>query len=72
MLSSYGFHYLQDIPTLDVPGQRNFVVAVYARAADDANSMFSDIFKTANETAHLQPDISYQLYDLAKKIVKRR
>jgi hypothetical protein len=71
-MSSFGFYYVQDIPTLIVPGQRNFVVAVYARDVNYANSLFSDIFETAKVTALLQPDISYRLYDVAKKIVKRQ
>jgi hypothetical protein len=68
MLSLYGYQHIQDIPILFVTGQRNFVVAVYARDISFANTIFQNI----DLTAPLQPNLSYVLYSIAKKIIRGR
>lgn len=68
MLLSYGYQHLQDISTLFVPSQRNFVVAVYARDLSFGKSVFQDV----KITETLQPNIAYTLYSIARKIIKAR
>ncbi len=65
-LFAYGYHYVQDLPILVVPGQRNFVIAVYARDLSSANVIFRDL----DLNPPIQPNISYILYRIAKDIVK--
>jgi hypothetical protein len=67
-LLQYGYHHIQDIPILSVPGQRNFVIALYARDISFAKVVFQDI----KLTAPLQPSISYVFYRIAKRIVRGR
>jgi hypothetical protein len=67
MLSLYGFQHVQDIPILYVEGQRNFVIAVYARDRGFADTIFSD-FELAEP---LKPNFSFKLYQFAKDIFGR-
>lgn len=65
-LSQYGFHHIQDIPILSVTGQRNFVIAVYARDINFANMVFQE----TRVTGPMQPGLSYKLYSFVKSIVR--
>ena len=67
MLSQYGYEYVRDLPILSVPGQRGFVVAVYARDPDFAKTVFQD----AKMTAPLKPNKLFFFYNMAKEIVGR-
>jgi hypothetical protein len=67
MLSHYGYEYVRDLSILSVSGQRDFVVAVYARDPDFAQT----VFQNAKMTAPLEPNMLYLFYNTAKEIVGR-
>ena len=67
MLSGYGFQHVEDLPILLVPGQRDFVIAVYARDPGFARTVLGNI----QVSEQLQPDLSYYLYKAAKDVFGR-
>jgi hypothetical protein len=67
-LLTYGFVPVKDIPILSVPGQRNFIVSVYAKHP----SFAADVFQSLTISAELEPTTTYKLYRLTKRIVKGR
>lgn len=65
-LSEYGYVHVRDLPVLSVPGQRDFVIAVYARDVQLAKAILQD----TKIAAPLQPSLSYMFYRTVRKIVK--
>jgi len=67
-LSKYGFQHVRDISALSVEGQRNSVIAVYARDTSFADTVFGDL----DLIAPLQPSFAHRLYSVVRRIVKGR
>lgn len=67
IMASYGFHFIQNIPILYVEGQRNFVVAFYAKDINMAHDLLAHMTIEKSFT----PDFSFSLYKIAKNLVGR-
>jgi len=67
-LSKYGFQHVLDIPALHTEGQRNTVIAVYARDTSFADMVLGDL----DLIAPLQPSFAHRLYTVVRRIVKGR
>ena len=68
-LEPYGYQHFRNLPILFVPGQRDFVVAVYTRNTDFADEVFRNINL---EAASPEATLSYTLYRIAKDLVRER
>lgn len=64
-MSTFGFKFIENIPVLHVEGQRNFVVAVYARDEAYAHKVLEDLVIDRS----FKPDLTYKLYRFAKEMV---